>query len=204
MALVSDAGMPAISDPGEDLVRLCARENVKVCAVPGPCAAVSALSVSGMSTQRFTFEGFLSTSNKSRAEHLESLREEMRTIIIYEAPHKLMTTLADLKEVFGGDRELSLCREITKIHEETIRTTIEGALELYSTIPPKGEYVLVIKGKEPGGKPETTFEQATERVEFYRADGKSLKQAAKLASEDTGYSKNELYNAILEKNHLNT
>lgn len=204
VALVSDAGMPAISDPGEDLVRLCAQENVRVCVVPGPCAAVSALSVSGMNTQRFTFEGFLSTSNKSRAEHLESLRDETRTMIIYEAPHKLMTTLADLKEAFGGDRELSLCREITKIHEETIRTTIDGALELYSNIPPKGEYVLVVRGKEISTEPEMTFEQATERVEFYRAEGKSLKQAAKLASEDTGYSKNELYNASVEKNNLNT
>lgn len=199
VALVSDAGMPAISDPGEDLVRLCARENITVCCIPGPCAAVAALAVSGQPTQRFTFEGFLSTSGKSRAEHLESLRNEKRTMIIYEAPHKLMTTLADLKETLGGERELSLCREITKIHEETIRTTIDGAIELYSHIPPKGEYVLVIKGQDDNGQPEQTLEQALERVEFYRNEGQPLKQAAKLASEDTGYPKNLLYNASLEK-----
>ena len=199
VALVSDAGMPAISDPGEDLVRLCARENIKVLTIPGPCAVVSALAVSGQSTQRFTFEGFLCTAGKNRTEHLESLRNEKRTMVIYEAPHKLMVTLTDLKGVFGGDRELSLCREITKIHEEVIRTTIDGALELYSSIPPKGEYVLVVKGKEETAEPEMTLEQALLRVDFYRNEGKSLKQAAKLASEDTGYSKNELYNASVEK-----
>ena len=198
VALVSDAGMPAISDPGEDLVRLCARENITVCCIPGPCAAVSALAVSGLSTQRFTFEGFINTSGKNRSEHLESLRGEKRTMIIYEAPHKLVGTLNDLKGVFGGDRELSLCREITKIYEEAIRTTIDGALELYSRIPPKGEYVLVVKGKDEPSEPEMTLEQALQRVEFYRGEGKSLKQAAKLASEDAGYSKNELYSAAVE------
>ena len=199
VAIVSDAGMPAISDPGEDLVRLCARDNVNVICIPGACAAVSALAVSGQPTQRFTFEGFLNTSGKNRAEHLESLRSEKRTMIIYEAPHKLMGTLADLKNTFGGDRELSLCREITKIHEETIRTTIDAAIELYSSIPPKGEYVLVVKGKEEESGPEMSLEAALERVELYRSEGKSLKQAAKLTSEDTGYSKNALYNAAVEK-----
>jgi len=198
VALVSDAGMPAISDPGEDLVRLCAQEGVFVCVVPGPCAAVSALAASGISTQRFTFEGFLSTSNKSRAEHLESLREEKRTMVIYEAPHKLCETLEDLKQTLGGSRRLSLSREMTKLHEETIRTTIDGAIELYKSIPPKGEYVLVIEGKPESGEHEMTLAQALERVEFYRAEGKSLRQAAKLASEDSGYSRNELYNASIE------
>ena len=197
VALVSDAGMPAISDPGEDLVRLCARDGINVLTVPGPCAVVSALAVSGQSTQRFTFEGFLNTSSKNRTEHLESLRDEKRTMIIYEAPHKLMGTLVDLKETFGGERELSLCREITKIHEETIRTTIDGAIELYSNISPRGEYVLVIKGKEDSTEQEMTLEQALKRVEFYRNEGKSLKQAAKCAAEDTGYSKNILYNAAV-------
>jgi len=191
--------MPAISDPGEDLVRLCAREGIKVCCVPGACAAVSALAVSGQSTQRFTFEGFINTSGKNRSEHLESLRNEKRTMIVYEAPHKLTGTLEDLKEVLGGDRELSLCREITKLYEETIRTTIDGALELYTKIPPKGEYVLVIKGKQDAAEPEMTLSEALGRVEFYRAEDKSLKQAAKLAAEDTGYSKNVLYNAAVEK-----
>lgn len=199
VALVSDAGMPAISDPGEDIVRLCAREGVPVYVIPGACAAVSALAVSGMSTQRFTFEGFLSTSNKSRDEHLESLRNERRTMVIYEAPHKLMATLGDLKAVLGGERELSMCREITKLHEETIRTTLDGALELYSSIPPKGEYVLVVAGREDSGEPQVSLAEALERVDFYRDEGKSLKQAAKLASEDTGYSKNELYNAAVER-----
>jgi len=199
VALVSDAGMPAISDPGEDLVRLCALEGVTVLSVPGPCAAVTALAVSGQSTQRFTFEGFLNTSSKNRTEHLESLKNEKRTMIIYEAPHKLMGTLADLKDTFGGDRQMSLCREITKIYEETIRTTIDGAIELYTKVAPRGEYVLVIKGKEESTELEMTLEQALSRVEFYRAEGKSLKQAAKLAAEDTGYSKNILYNAAVEK-----
>lgn len=198
VALVSDAGMPAISDPGEDLVKLCAEAQVPVCVVPGPCAAVSAIAASGLSTQRFTFEGFLSTSNKSRAEHLESLREEKRTMIIYEAPHKLTATLEDLKRVLGGSRRLSLSRELTKLHEETIRTTIDGALELYESIPPKGEYVLVVEGKPRDSRPEMSFSEAMERLSMYRAEGKSLKQAARLASEDSGYSKNELYNAALE------
>jgi len=199
VALVSDAGMPAISDPGEDLVRLCAKEGITVCCIPGPCAAVSALALSGQSTQRFTFEGFLSTSGKSRKEHLETLRNEKRTMILYEAPHHLMGTLADLKDILGGERELSLCREITKIYEETIRTTLDGALELYTNLPPKGEFVLVIKGKEDDAEHEMTLEQALKRVEFYRSEGKSLKQASKFASEDTGYSKNELYAAAVEQ-----
>lgn len=198
VALVSDAGMPAISDPGEDMVRLCAAQEIKVCIVPGACAVVSALAVSGLSTQRFTFEGFLSTAKKPRTEHLESLKNEQRTMVIYEAPHKLMITLADLKDTFGGNREISLCREITKLHEETIRTTIDGAISHYESIPPKGEYVLVIKGKEPSTEPEMSLEQALERVKLYRSEGKSLKQAAKLASEDTGFSKNELYSAAVE------
>ncbi len=199
VALVSDAGMPAISDPGEDLVRLCAQAGVTVICIPGPCAAVSALAVSGQSTQRFTFEGFLSTSGKSRAEHLESLRNEKRTMVLYEAPHKLTVTLTDLKNTLGGDRALSLCRELTKLHEETIRTTLDGALAYYENVPPKGEYVLVIAGKPEEAEPELSLEEALVRVDFYRAEGKSLKQAAKLAAEDTSYSKNVLYAAAVEK-----
>lgn len=197
VALVSDAGMPAISDPGQDLVELCAKANIRVVVVPGACAVVSALALSGLSTQRFTFEGFLSTANKPRREHLDSLKNERRTMVIYEAPHKLMRTLEDLRSTFGGDRKLSLCRELTKLYEETIRTTIDGARELYTSIPPKGEYVLVIEGLSSDGTPEMTMEQAMERVEFYRSEGKSLKQAAKLAGEDSGFSKNELYSAVV-------
>lgn len=199
VALVSDAGMPAISDPGEDMVRLCAEQGINVCVVPGACAAVSALAVSGLSTQRFTFEGFLSTAKKPRAEHLESLKDERRTMVIYEAPHKLMITLADLKNTLGGQRSISLCREITKLHEETIRTTIDGAIALYETIPPKGEYVLVIEGKGEETAPELNIAEALKRVDFYRSEGKSLKQAARLASEDTGFSKNDLYAAAVEQ-----
>ena len=198
-ALVSDAGMPAISDPGEDMVRLCAKENISVVVVPGACAGVSALAVSGLSTQRFTFVGVLNTSNKARGEHLDSLRNEMRTMVFYEAPHKLVGTLGDLKTTFGGERPISLCREITKLHEETIRTTIDGALQYYETTAPKGEFVLVVEGKPASGEPEMTLIQALGRVEFYRAEGKSVKQSAKLAAEDSGFSKNELYNLAVKE-----
>ncbi|MEF9971695.1 MAG: 16S rRNA (cytidine(1402)-2'-O)-methyltransferase, partial [Oscillospiraceae bacterium] len=198
VALVSDAGMPAISDPGEDLVRLCGEANVKVCCVPGPCALVSALAVSGLSTQRFTFEGFLSTSNKSRAQHLESLKNEQRTMVIYEAPHKLMLTLSDLRETFGGERKISLCREITKLYEETLRTTIDGAIAHFSETPPKGEFVLVIAGAPEDDMPKLSLPQALELVAAYREEGKSLKDATKLAAADSGYSKNELSAAALD------
>lgn len=196
-ALVSDAGMPAISDPGEDIVRQCAEHGVTVGCIPGPSALVTALAMSGLPTQRFTFEGFLAASGKNRREHLESLKNEQRTMIFYEAPHKLQKTLADFLEYFG-DRELSLCRELTKIHEEIIRTTVSGAIAKYSETAPRGEYVLVLRGKEDAGEPEISREQALELVKKYRSEGKSLKEAAKLASADTGFSKNELYSLALE------
>ena len=198
VALVSDAGMPAISDPGEDLVRLCGESGVTVQVIPGACAAVSALALSGLPTQRFTFEGFLNTSGKKRTEHLESLREEKRTMILYEAPHKLMVTLEDLRSTFGGERKICLCRELTKLHEETTRTTIDAAIGIYSEKPPKGEYVLVIEGAPESTAPEMTLEQALERVGSYRAEGKGLKEAAKLAAQDSGYSRNELYNEAVK------
>ena len=198
VALVSDAGMPAISDPGQDLVALCAENNVTVCCIPGACAAVTALALSGLSTQRFTFEGFLNTSAKPRAQHLEGLKGESRTMIIYEAPHKLRGTLEDLRSTFGGDRRISLCRELTKIYEEIFRTTINGAIERYSEDIPKGEFVLIIEGKPESAEPETDLAEALRRVELYRSEGKSLKQAAKLAAEDTGRTKNELYAAAVD------
>ena len=136
-ALVADAGSPAISDPGEDLVKQCAAAGITVCAIPGPCAAISALSISGQATGRFCFEGFLSTSKKSRREHLESLQKEQRTMIFYEAPHKLLSTLEDLAESFGEDRGISLCRELTKLHEEVVRTTLGEAVANYTENPPK-------------------------------------------------------------------
>ena len=145
-ALVTDAGSPAISDPGEDLVALCAENGIPVSAIPGPCAIITALSISGLPTGRFTFEGFLSTSKKSRQEHLAALREERRTMVFYEAPHKLRATLEDLAAAFGGERRISLCRELTKLHEEVIRTTLDGAQALYAEQPPRGEYVLVLEG----------------------------------------------------------
>ena len=144
-ALVTDAGSPAISDPGEDLVRLCAEAGVTVTAIPGPCAAITALSISALPTGRFTFEGFLSTAKKSRFAHLDSLRAEQRTMIFYEAPHKLVKTLSDMLEVFG-DRNIAIVREITKIHETVMRTRFSEALEFYSQNEPRGEYVLIIEG----------------------------------------------------------
>ena len=196
-ALVTDAGMPAISDPGEDIVRRCAAHGVTVVAIPGPSACVTALAMSGLPTQRFCFEGFLSTNNKSRREHLEELRGEKRTMIFYEAPHKLMRTLSDFLETFG-DRDIALCREMTKLHEEVIRTTLSGAIAHFTATPPKGEFVLVLRGAPEEAAPELTPEQALAIVERYR-ESMSLKEACKKAAAETGFSKNELYSMALEK-----
>ena len=195
-ALVSDAGMPAISDPGEELVRLCAEQGIPVAAVPGPSAVVTALALSGLPTQRFTFEGFLSTANKSRREHLESLREEHRTIVLYEAPHKLTGTLEDLLSALG-DRDIALCRELTKLYEEVRRTTLARALEFYRAERPRGEFVLVIRGAPEEKGPRATLEEALAAVARYRGAGKPLKEAARLAAAETGQSKNDLYHAAL-------
>ncbi len=195
-ALVSDAGMPAISDPGEALVRLCAEQGVTVVSVPGPTAAATAVALSGLPTQRFTFEGFLSTAGKSRREHLESLRQEKRTMVIYEAPHKLAGTLEDLFEVLG-DREIALCRELTKIHEEVIRTTLSEACERYRSEKPRGEFVLVIRGAPEEKGPRLSLEEAMALVDRYRAEGQPLKAAAKLAAAESGQSRNDLYHAAL-------
>ena len=191
-ALVTDAGMPAISDPGEDIVRQCAEAGVPVLAVPGPSAVVTALAVSGLPTGRFTFEGFLSVTKKSRFEHLDSLRGEKRTMVFYEAPHKLERTLRDMLEVFG-DRRIALCREMTKLHEECVRTTLAEALRSCETEPPRGEYVLVLAGAADEPAEQLTPEKALSAVEAYRAAGNSLREACRLAAEETGYSKNELY-----------
>lgn len=196
-ALVTDAGMPAISDPGEDIVRMCAEHQVDVFVVPGPSAVVSALAVSGLPTGRFTFEGFLSTNRKSRMDHLESLRDERRTMIFYEAPHKLQRTLDDLYAALG-DRPIAVVREITKLHEQTLRTTLSGAIAHFQTTPPKGEFVLVIAGAPEPSAPEVTPEQALETVARYRREGRALKESCKLAAADTGFSKNALYDLALE------
>ncbi|MBQ3217058.1 MAG: 16S rRNA (cytidine(1402)-2'-O)-methyltransferase [Oscillospiraceae bacterium] len=200
-AQVSDAGTPAISDPGEDLVRLCAENGITVISIPGPCAAVTALSVSGLPTGRFTFEGFLSTNKKSRLAHLESLKDEARTMIFYEAPHKLCVTLKDLADAFGGDRRISLCRELTKLHEEIVRTTLSEALRLYEEQPPRGEFVLVVQGAEKETPESISLDAALERVSVLLGEGLSKKDAVKQASKETGFPKNELYEAAI-KNSL--
>ena len=192
-ALCSDAGMPAISDPGEDLVRLCAEAGIAVSAIPGPCAVITALSVSGLPTGRFTFEGFLSTNRKSREEHLNSLAGEQRTMIFYEAPHKLPATLEDLAKVFGEDRRISLCRELTKLHEEIFRTTLKGAIARCREVAPRGEYVLVVEGAAPPPPETVTLEEALALVEEAIAKGASRKDAAKDVAKATGFSKNILY-----------
>ena len=196
-ALVSDAGSPAISDPGEELVKQCAEAGVTVCAIPGPCAVITALSISGQATGRFCFEGFLSTAKKSRKEHLESLVQEQRTMIFYEAPHKLLATLQDMAEVFGGDRGISLCRELTKLHEEVIRTTLAGAVALYEQQPPKGEFVLVVAGAQPVEKEAYTPEDAARRVAQLMEEGLSRKDAIKQTAKELELPKNIVYDAAL-------
>ena len=197
-ALVTDAGSPAISDPGEDLVRLCAEAGVTVTAIPGPCAAVTALSVSALPTGRFTFEGFLSTAKKSRFAHLDSLRGETRTMIFYEAPHKLTGTLADLAQVFGGERRISLCRELTKLHEEILRMTLAEAAAYYETQPPRGEYVLIVEGAKGAAQSEVTEADAVARVQALLAQGYSRKDAVRQAAAETGFPKNALYDAVMK------
>ena len=197
-ALVSDAGTPAISDPGEDLVRLCAEHDVPVIAICGPCAAVTALAVSGLPTGRFTFEGFLSTNKKSRQSHLQSLLTERRTMIFYEAPHKLPATLEDMKKAFGGERKISLCRELTKLHEEVFRTTLDGAISHYEQNPPRGEFVLIVAGAEEEQEQALTLEDAIALCQSRIESGMSKKDAVKLVSSETGFPKNALYDAILK------
>ena len=178
-ALVTDAGTPAISDPGEDLVRLCAEAGLTVTAIPGPCAAITALAISGLPTGRFTFEGFLSINKKSRREHLDSLRNETRTMIFYEAPHKLIATLGDFQKTFGPDRQITLCRELTKLHEEALRMTLSQAVEYYSSTEPRGEYVLILRGAERPAEEGPSLEEGLQQVQLLRQEGLSLKDAVK-------------------------
>ncbi len=196
-ALVSDAGSPAISDPGEDLVRLCAEHGITVTAIPGPCAVITALSISGLPTGRFCFEGFLSTAKKSRKEHLQSLIGETRTMIFYEAPHKLVSTLEDLADTFGADRKISLCRELTKLHEEVVRTTLGEAIEKYTENAPKGEFVLVVDGAAPAQKEAATAEDAGEMVKRLMGEGLSRKDAIKQTAKTLDLPKNVVYDAAL-------
>lgn len=198
-AIVTDAGMPCISDPGEDLVRLCAERGVEMHVVPSPTAAMSALAISGLPTSRFSFEGFLSVTKKQRREHLDEVKYFRRTLIFYEAPHKLVYTLEDMLEAFG-DRRIALCRELTKIHEEVLRGTISEMIEYYKEKSPKGEYVLVIEGaKEEEQQEEITIEKACEMAQNLIDNGKKASDACKEIAKLTGFSKSEIYNIISKK-----
>lgn len=198
-AIVTDAGMPCISDPGEDLVRLCAQNNIIVQVVPGPSAAISALALSGLNTSKFVFEGFLTTNKSGRMENLETLKNEPRTLIFYEAPHKLKDTLADMRKVLGN-RKISLCRELTKIHEEVDRTDLDGAIAEYEERNPKGEYVLIVEGApEEAGEVSFTLDQAIDMVLSLSAKGTPLSSAAKDVAKQTGFKKGELYKGALDR-----
>lgn len=197
-AQVSDAGTPAISDPGEDLVRLCAESGVPVVAVPGPCAAITALSVSGLPTGRFTFEGFLSTTKKNRAAHLQSLQKEQRTMIFYEAPHKLAATLKDLENAFGEERRIALCRELTKLHEEVLRMSLGEAVAYYAENAPRGEYVLIVEGAPEEKEEGFSLETALEKIAALTERGVSKKDAVKQVAQETGLPKNALYDAAIK------
>ena len=195
--LVSDAGMPAISDPGEDLVALCHEKGIPVGVVPGPTAVTAALALAGMPTGRFTFEGFLSVNKKPRREHLDSLRGEIRTMVFYEAPHKLKTTLTDLLNALG-DRPIALVREITKIHEEVVRTTLSDAVAKYTAEEPRGEFVLIVGGAAPCEKTAATPEEAAKIARGYMAEGMSPSEAAKTAAAECGLKKGEVYRLLID------
>ncbi len=196
-ALVTDAGTPAISDPGEDLVRLCAESGIAVQSIPGCCALISALAVSGLPTGRFVFEGFLPVNRGQRKERLQALLGEERTMIFYEAPHKLRGTLEDLRAAFG-DRPLALCRELTKLHEEVLRTTLSQAAARYQDNEPRGEYVLVVSGAAPAPEGAVTLEEGVKLVLERRARGERMKDAVRQVAADTGLARNELYDAALQ------
>ena len=198
-ALVTDAGMPAISDPGEELVALCAENGVEVTAIPGACAFVTALAVSGLPTGRFTFEGFLPMNKKNRRAHLDGLRGERRTMVFHEAPHKLVPTLNDLAETFGPDRRVSLCRELTKLHEEVRRTTLGQAADWYAQNAPKGEFVLVVEGTAPAEEAAHTPEEGLALVERLRSEGLSTRDAVKQAAAELDLPKKALYDLAVGK-----
>lgn len=197
-ALVTDAGMPAVSDPGEELVALCHEKGISVSVVPGPTAFVSALALSGFPAGRFTFEGFLSVNKQSRKEHLQSLENEKRTMIFYEAPHKLRATLADMRSAFG-DRRIALVREITKIHEQVIRTSLSQAVLMFEDEAPRGEFVLVVEGAEESEKEGYTLEEAVQLAEQMINDGLGVSLAAKQAAKQTGIKKGDIYKAISQR-----
>ena len=195
-ALVTDAGMPAVSDPGEDLVALCHEMGVTVNVVPGPSAFVAAIALSGLPVSRFTFEGFLSMNKVSRREHLEEIKNEKRTLVFYEAPHKLLATLKDFYKALG-DRRIALVREITKIHEEVLRLNLSQAIEKYETESPKGEFVIVIEGAKQE-KEEITLDDAISLGKAYLSQGMSVSMASKQAAKETGLKKGDIYKALQE------
>lgn len=196
VAQVSDAGTPAISDPGEDLVRLCIENGITVTSVPGPVAGINALILSGLSTARYAFEGFLSVNKRHRKEHLTSVKNDTRTLIFYEAPHKLRNTLADMCEAFGADRKIALARELTKVHEEILRFTLGEAVKYYEETTPRGEYVIVIEGaKEPESEAQWWESlSVAEHIEKYISDGMNSKEAIKQTASDRGLPKRGVYN----------
>lgn len=198
-ALVTDAGMPAISDPGEDIVRLAAESGVCVSVVPGPCAAVSALAISGLPTRKFTFEGFLSASKSERRRELSELSSERRTMIFYEAPHKLKQTLSDMKDAFGEGRRISLCRELTKLNEEVFRTDIGNAVLYYEEHEPRGEYVLIVEGETKEKTDPLAELDIPSHIEHYISLGMDKKDAIKAVARDRGVSKSEIYKYTIEE-----
>lgn len=198
-ALVSDAGTPAISDPGEELVVLCAAAGIEVLSIPGPCALISALALSGLPTGRFCFEGFLAMNKKNRRVHLAALQGETRTMLFYEAPHKLRSTLEDLHESFGPERRIALCRELTKLHEQVQRMSLGEALAFYAENKPRGEFVLVLEGAAPQVAEAPSFEDNLERVAALREEGLSLRDAARQVAEERGVSRKELYDAAIKQ-----
>lgn len=200
-AIITDAGTPAISDPGSDLVAICRDKGIEVVSVPGPSAIITALSISGMECGRFCFEGFLSTAKRSRIEHLKETANERRTMVFYEAPHKLLRTLTDMLEYYG-DRKIALCRELTKLHEEVIRTTLSSAIAMYTETPPRGEFVLIIEGFTPAAQTDSDREDKMNvmlgEVSALVAEGEKLSAAVKTVSQKYGVSKNMLYNKAQE------
>lgn len=198
-ALITDAGTPAISDPGEDLVRLCAKHNITVFSIPGACAAICALTLSGLATARFCFDGFLPTNKSERRQRIDDLKKEQRTIILHEAPHKLRNTLSDLADALGKERSVALCRELTKLNEQILRTSIGGAIEYYESEQPRGEYVLVIEGAT--SSPDQQFwtdMTIDEHLEYYINNGMDRRDAIKTVAHDRGVPKNDIYKRAIQ------
>lgn len=204
IALITDAGTPGISDPGEELVRICCEQGIEVTALPGAAACVTALTVSGLATRRFAFEAFLPRDKKERGRIMDGLKEETRTIVLYEAPHRLVHTLEELLQVLGSDRRISVCRELTKIHEEVIRCSIGEMIEYYHKQEPRGEYVLVVEGKsyediEKESREGWMLMDVGEHLEYYEARGVSRKDAMKMVAKDRGIAKREVYKEIVDR-----